>query len=241
MSDESSSEQIDSHIKPWWDKVPNYKVREKWKPMVSMVVKQQGLKPSQVKFNLPWVKQVIAYAGPFDKDWIAFPVDSFNPESYPAHKAMYDFIKDELENLVKEEQAKAEAKRAKKKQEQLDKDADDRAIAEQLQDSIAGRKPVRQTQLSAKASVDAASNISSNKKKEKVAKAASPRQAEKVQAKIGGVADGVIQLIPSKTKLENLWDEYKSSREKYKGTKKAYLDELKVSKFVRLTESDNED
>ena len=86
--------------------------------------------------------------------------------------------------------------------------------------------------------MDSRSNVSSSKKNEKVGATAAPKSAEKVQAQIGGVAEGLIQIIPPKTTLEILWDDYKSDREKYKKTKKAYLDHLKVSKFARLADSD---
>ena len=113
MSEESSNEQIDSYVKGWWEEAPHHKTRNKWRPLVKFYLDMQGHKASQVKFSLQLVKHVVKFAGAFDKDWMRFPVESFDPDTYKAHEAIYEVIKDELDKLIDAEKAKAEAKMAK--------------------------------------------------------------------------------------------------------------------------------
>ena len=85
MNEHAEKDQIDSHYATWWDEHPNYKFRNKWKPVVKEYFDVHPIPVNHEKFSLAFVIMLIPDLARLDERWKKFLKESFDPQSHKAH------------------------------------------------------------------------------------------------------------------------------------------------------------
>ena len=115
----------------------------------------------------------------------------------------------------------------------MEKESADDAQTQQMQESIATNKPKRSSNKADLASVDAASTIDDGQKKEKKDKASGSKKPIILQGFIGGDGTGGLQIKSPKLKLQQLWEKYKESHDRFIVDRTAYEEELHQAKWLK--------
>ena len=102
-----------------------------------------------------------------------------------------------------------------------------------MQESIATNKPKRSGNKADLASVDATSTIDDGQKKEKKEKASGHKKHIVLQGLIGDDGTGGLQIKSPKMKLQQLWETYKESHDRFVEDRTAYEEELHQAKWLK--------
>ena len=102
MAEANTDQQIDTHYQEWWDETIHYKIKDKWRPAVQEYFDYHAIPLTHERFSLKFVKRVIPGVGIHDDKWKRFPKNSFNPDKFKAHQAMFTMVEDEFKKLSDE-------------------------------------------------------------------------------------------------------------------------------------------